>query len=94
MLARLLAPFLMRYAAKKVQEKFKAHNIFSIARRPVPNAEGQEVVYFSMRTKTDMNFMAELTFKQGVNACKLCVKTENHAFGVAAKGAIENLLRS
>jgi len=79
---------------EKVQEKFKAHNIFSIARRPVPNAEGQEVVYFSMRTKTDMNFMAELTFKQGVNACKLCVKTENHAFGVAAKVAIENLLRS
>ena len=78
----------------KVAAKFKTYRIFLIARRPVPNAEGQEVVYFSMRTTTNMVFMAELTFKQGVNAAKVCLKTENIAYGVQAKVALETLLRS
>jgi AP-1 complex subunit beta-1 len=77
-----------------VQQKFQAHNIFFIARRPVPNAEGQEVVYFSMRTVTGMEFLTELTFKQGVNACKVCLKTENPSYGLLAKASIERLLRS
>ena len=77
-----------------VQRKFQAHNIFFIARRPVPNAEGQEVVYFSMRTFTGLEFLAELTFKQGVTACKVCLKTENAAYGPLAKAALERLLRS
>lgn len=77
----------------KVTAKFKENNVFFIARRPVPNAEGQEVVYFSMRTVTGMEFLAELTFKQGVNACKICLKTEAASHGVLAKNALENLLR-
>jgi AP-1 complex subunit beta-1 len=76
-----------------VQQKFKTHNIFFIARRPVPNAEGQEVVYFSMRTITNMEFLAELTFKQGVTACKVCLKTENPSYGLLAKASLERLLR-
>ncbi len=55
----------------RVQAKFAAHNIFFIAKRPVPNAEGQEVVYFSMRTVTGIDFLAELTFKADNNACKI-----------------------
>eukprot|EP00578_Thalassiosira_sp_NH16_P018230 CAMPEP_0181115134 /NCGR_PEP_ID=MMETSP1071-20121207/21272_1 /TAXON_ID=35127 /ORGANISM="Thalassiosira sp., Strain NH16" /LENGTH=926 /DNA_ID=CAMNT_0023199325 /DNA_START=68 /DNA_END=2848 /DNA_ORIENTATION=+ len=77
-----------------VSARFARHRIFLIARRPVPNAEGQEVAYFSMRTTTGMVFMAELTFKQGVNAAKVCLKTENIAYGVQAKVALENLLRA
>mmetsp|Transcript_1098 Transcript_1098/g.2746 ORF Transcript_1098/g.2746 Transcript_1098/m.2746 type:complete len:912 (+) Transcript_1098:43-2778(+) len=73
---------------------FKANNIFFIARRPVPNAEGQEVIYFFMRTVTQMEFLAELTFKQGVTACKICLKTENAPYGLMAKQAIEYLLRN
>jgi AP-1 complex subunit beta-1 len=76
-----------------VQAKFKAYNVFFIARRPVPNAEGQEVVYFSMRTVSGMDFLAELTFKQGVNACKVCLKTENAGYGLMAKTALEKMLR-
>eukprot|EP00545_Synedropsis_sp_CCMP1620_P004680 CAMPEP_0119014590 /NCGR_PEP_ID=MMETSP1176-20130426/10006_1 /TAXON_ID=265551 /ORGANISM="Synedropsis recta cf, Strain CCMP1620" /LENGTH=882 /DNA_ID=CAMNT_0006967793 /DNA_START=91 /DNA_END=2739 /DNA_ORIENTATION=+ len=76
-----------------VQAKFKAYNVFFIARRPVPNAEGQEVVYFSMRTVSGMDFLAELTFKQGVNACKVCLKTENAGYGAFAKTALEKMLR-
>jgi AP-1 complex subunit beta-1 len=78
----------------QVAAKFKVYNIFLIARRPVPNAEGQEVAYFSMKTTTGMIFMAELTFKQGVNAAKVCLKTENIAYGAQAKVALETLLRS
>jgi len=77
-----------------VINKFKANHVFFIARRPVPNAEGQEVVYFSMRTMTNVDFLAELTFKQGVNACKICLKTENSAYGALAKQALESLLRN
>ena len=77
-----------------VQQKFAAYNVFFIARRPVPNAEGQEVVYFSMRTLTGMDFLAELTFKKGVNACKVCLKTENAPYGLLAKSSLERLLRS
>jgi len=78
---------------ESVQTLFETYNIFFIARRPVPNAEGQEVVYFSMRTVTGMDFLAELTFKKGVNACKVCLKTENSSYGVLAKTALESLLR-
>jgi len=78
----------------QIQAKFTANNVFFIARRPVPNAEGQEVVYFSMRTVTGMEFLAELTFKQGINACKVCLKTESASYGVLARLALENLLRN
>jgi len=40
-----------------------------------------------------MDFLTELTFKTGVNACKICVKTESTPYGPLAKAAIENLLR-
>lgn len=64
---------------------FKANNIFFIARRPVPNAEGQEVIYFFMRSVTQQEFLAELTFKKGVTACKLCLKTDSASYGLMAK---------
>lgn len=76
-----------------IQSKFRTYNIFFIARRPVPNAEGQEVVYFSMKTASEMVFLAELTFKKGVNAAKVCMKTEHVSFGVHARIAIERLLK-
>ena len=76
-----------------IQNKFRVYNIFFIARRPVPNAEGQEVVYFSMKTMSGMVFLAELTFKKGVSVAKVCLKTENVSYGVLARVAIERLLK-
>jgi len=75
-----------------VQTKFELYNIFFIAGRSA--MEGQEVVYYSMKTMTGMEFLAELTFKKGVDACKICVKTENSAYGAIAKSSLENLLRN
>jgi len=75
----------------EIQAKFEMHNIHFIARRQA--MEGQEVVYFFMKTLTGMDFLVELTFKAGINACKICVKTESTPYGPLAKVAIENLLR-
>ena len=57
--------------------KFEWDRVFLIARRSLPNAEGQDVAYFPMRTTTGMVFMVELTFKKGVNAAKVCRNNEN-----------------
>ncbi|VEU38928.1 unnamed protein product [Pseudo-nitzschia multistriata] len=78
----------------KVINWFKANKMFFVARRPVPNAEGQEVVYFFSRTVAQMDFLVELTFKQGVTACKICLKTESSSYGLLAKQAVESMLRS
>jgi AP-1 complex subunit beta-1 len=75
----------------EVQAKFAVYNIHFIARRQA--MEGQEVAYFFMKTLTGMDFLVELTFKAGVNACKICIKTESAPYGGLAKSAIENLLR-
>ena len=74
----------------RVQAKLQMYNIFFIARRAA--MEGQEVAYFSMKTITGLEFLAELTFKNGVNACKICVKTESFELCAIAKDSIVNLL--
>lgn len=74
----------------QVQSKFALYNIFFIARRQA--MEGQEVVYFSMKTVSGMQFLAELTFKKGLNACKICVKSESSSYEHLTKNAIESLL--
>lgn len=76
-----------------VSVKFALYNIFFIARRPVPNSKGQEVAYFSMKTLTNMIFLCELTFKNGVNACKICIKTENSNYGALVKNSLETILK-
>ena len=65
----------------------------SFIRMPVMHLDSAAVVYFSMKTLTGMDFLVELTFKVGINACKICIKTESTAYGQLAKAAIENLLR-
>jgi hypothetical protein len=55
--------------------------------------KAKEVVCFSMRTVTGIDFLAELAFKQGVNACKVCLKTVNTAYAQMAKAALEKMLR-
>jgi len=76
-----------------VVAKLAAHNIFFVARRPVPNAPGQEVAYFSCKTLSGLAFLCEVTFKQGLNAVKLCVKSENMSYMGLAKEAIERCVR-
>jgi len=76
--------------------KLGARNAFYVARRAVPNSsEGHEVVYFSIKTGALGNhFLVELTFKAGIAACKVCVKTTAQPFANLAKEAIAAILRS
>ena len=75
--------------ADAVIAKYATRNVYQIARRPVPNAPGQEVVYFSCKTFSGHEFLAELTFKGGVDAAKICFRTEAQAYKEMAKEALE-----
>ena len=79
--------------ADAVIAKYASRNIYQIARRPVPNAPGQEVVYFSARTFAGHEFLAELTFKGGVEAAKVCFRTEAGGYQETAKEAFERCAR-
>jgi len=68
-------------------------NVFMIARRPVPNVAGQEVVYFSSKTLTNWTFLAEMTFTQNSNSVKMCLKTEATPYAQSCKSALEALLQ-
>ena len=76
--------------------KLSARNAHYVARRAVPNQPaGTEVAYFSIKTAGGAHtFLVELTFKQGLNACKVCVKTSSQPFANLAKAAVERILRA
>mmetsp|Transcript_25067 Transcript_25067/g.99696 ORF Transcript_25067/g.99696 Transcript_25067/m.99696 type:complete len:979 (-) Transcript_25067:185-3121(-) len=75
--------------------KLQARNAFHVARRAVPGAVGQEVVFLNIKTigPQGHQFLVELTFKAGLNAVKVCVKTTAQPFANLAKAAIEDILR-
>ena len=77
-----------------VTSKFSTSNIFFIARRPVPGQDGQEVAYFSCTSLSTHTFLFEVTFKSGVTAVKLCVKSEEKGYAGLAKEAIERCLKA
>ncbi len=74
-----------------VKGRFAAHNIFFVASRP---KEDQEVGYFCGKTINGWTLLFELTFKQGVNACKLCVKADPPHIAALAQPSIEFLLKN
>ena len=74
-----------------VSRNMEANNIFYIAKRSVDG--GQTVVYFSMKTVNNLLLLAEITFKQGVNGCKLCVKTDTPLAAGFAQAEITRILQ-
>mmetsp|Transcript_4652 Transcript_4652/g.6090 ORF Transcript_4652/g.6090 Transcript_4652/m.6090 type:complete len:923 (-) Transcript_4652:252-3020(-) len=79
---------------ESISQKLSSTNIFYIARREVPNMQGQEVVYFSTKTMTNLHFLIELTFRSNVhNACKLCIKTQAQGYETIAMQTVERLLK-
>jgi len=75
-----------------VKERFAAHNIFFVASRPPK--DDQEVGYFCGKTVNRWTFLLELTFKPGVYACKLCVKSNPPQVAQLAQPSIEFLLKN
>jgi hypothetical protein len=54
----------------------------------------QEVAYYSIKTVTGLVVLLELTFKQGVNGCKVCVKTEQPQIAPLTQQCVEQILKS
>ena len=77
-----------------VTQKLTAHNVFYIKRLPVPDKEGQELVYYSINTLTGIQFLLALTFKAGVPMCKVCVKTKSQPYAELAKAAVELIIKT
>mmetsp|Transcript_17895 Transcript_17895/g.28282 ORF Transcript_17895/g.28282 Transcript_17895/m.28282 type:complete len:212 (-) Transcript_17895:329-964(-) len=74
-----------------LSRKLAAANVAFVARRQQPPSD--DVVYYSARTLTNLQFLIELTFRQGVpNACKLCVKTQAQGYQQLCLNAIQGLL--
>ena len=53
----------------------------------------QEVAYYSIKTVTNLVILVELTFKQGVNGCKVCVKTEQPPIAPLTQQCVEQILK-
>jgi len=75
-----------------ISQKFARNNIFHIAKRSVP--DNTEVAYYSIKTVTGLVILLELTFKQGVNGCKVCVKTEQPPIAPLTQQCVEQILKS
>merc|ERR1712216_178247 len=74
-----------------ITQKFARNNIFHIAKRSVP--DNTEVAYYSIKTVTNLVILLELTFKQGVNGCKVCVKTEQPPIAPLTQQCVEQILK-
>lgn len=83
-------------SADAVTQRFASKNILFIARRPSPGAPGQESAYFSAVTLTSppIHFLLELTFRQGLNAIKVAIKTQNAAYAPLMGSAVASVLKS
>jgi AP-1 complex subunit beta-1 len=72
--------------------KLATRNVFYIARRRLEN--GQEVAYYSIKTATNVQILLELTFKAGLNGCKVCVKTEQPALAPLTQALVESVIKA
>ena len=75
--------------------KLAARRCHPVARRAVPGQVGSEVAYFSVQLLgPEAEYLVELTFKSGVAACKVCVKTTARSLAPLGLAAICALLRA
>ena len=75
-----------------IKSKLTTKNIAFVAQRDVPGQEGQIVLYFSCKTVTNVSFLVELKFKQGLNVCKVTVKSPNKALSDLCKATVAKLI--
>ena len=75
-----------------ISQKLKAHDISFVATREIPNMPGQTVAYYSCKTVTNAAFLVELKFKQGMNVCKVTVKSPNRQMSELCKVTVAKLI--
>mmetsp|Transcript_17959 Transcript_17959/g.33167 ORF Transcript_17959/g.33167 Transcript_17959/m.33167 type:complete len:932 (+) Transcript_17959:194-2989(+) len=75
-----------------VSQRLAQHNIFFIATRSV--SEDMKVAYFSCKVAGGPVALLELSFKQGVDACKICVRSRSTNILPVSKQGIDALMLS
>lgn len=75
-----------------IKQKLAAANVHFVAQRPVPQQEGQTVVFFSAKTVNNVQFIFELTFRAGFSACKLVVKSPDQRMSELAKQSVARVI--
>lgn len=73
-----------------VKSRLVAKNISFVAQRDIPDS--QIVTYFFCRTVTNVSYIVEIKFKQGVNACKITVKSPNRSFSELCVQTVKSLI--
>jgi len=61
-----------------VSPKLAERGMHFVVRRPNPQAADQEMAYWSCKTATNVGFLVELIFKQGVPVAKIAIKTRGN----------------
>lgn len=76
-----------------VKAKLSAKDFSFVVRRDIPGQEGQYSLYFVAQTNVPRNvYYVELKFKNGMNICKVTVKSENKSLSDLAKSAVGKIL--
>jgi len=75
-----------------VKSKLIAKDVAFVAKRDVPQQEGQQALYFSARTVTNIALFIELKFKAGMNICKVTVRSSNKGHSELCKTAIAKII--
>lgn len=75
-----------------IKSKLSVHNIAFVSKRDVPGQAGQVAAYFSCKTISNATFLVELKFKQGMNICKVTVKSPNRSLSELCKSTVARLI--
>jgi AP-1 complex subunit beta-1 len=69
--------------------RLQTKNILFVAKRTQGT---DEMAYYSMKTITGVDVMLELTFRAGVSACRVCIRTNGMALAPFAQKAVQQAL--
>ena len=75
-----------------IKSKLVAKDVAFVAKRDVPQQEGQQALYFSARTVTNTALFIELKFKAGMNICKVTVRSSNKGYSELCKTAVAKII--
>ena len=74
-----------------VCSRFEACSVFFIARRKLP--DGADMVYFSVKTISDVTMLVELGFRPGTGACSIIAKAQQAHYVPLLCESLQKLLR-
>lgn len=78
-----------------ITSKLAAKKITFVTKRDIPGQAGQVSVFYSAVTiQSDMLFLVELKFKQGISICKITVRSQSTNLSELCKQSVKEILLS